>query len=156
MSSADRPVDFSQPENFLRLVSEFQQGIFPHKYWKHQAHLIVAAWYCCQYETTEAINQLRTAIQNYNNKNGIVNSDTSGYHETGTVFWTRIVAALISSSEGNERFPQAAETVLAYVAEHRELLAEYYSFDPIKSVEARKRWIEPDLKALPKTLFINR
>jgi len=149
MSSEISPVDFSLPENFSRLVAEFQQGIFPHKYWKHQAHLIVAAWYCCHYETNEALDQLRAAIQNYNNKNGIVNSATSGYHETGTVFWTRIVAALLASSERNASFPQAAEIVLAYVAAHRNLLAEYYSFDPINSLEARKRWIEPDLKALP-------
>ena len=45
-----------------------------------------------------------------------------------------------------------ADKIQALVDEfgsRRDLFREYYSFDVVKSREARAGWVEPDLKALP-------
>ena len=68
------------------------------------------------------------------------------YHETLTVAWARIIAHLAQRSPAVP-FP-------AFVDAHpelhdRELLLRHYSEPRLSSQEARARFIEPDLLALP-------
>lgn len=43
-------------------------------------------WYAQQFSEEEALAKLTDAIKNYNISVGTENTDTSGYHETLTVF----------------------------------------------------------------------
>lgn len=68
------------------------------------------------------------------------------YHETLTVAWARIIAHLVADNPGIP-FP-------AFVSAHpelqdRALLLRHYSEQRLRSEEARARFLEPDLLALP-------
>jgi len=55
------------------------------------------------------------------------------------------------ASRDDERLPwiEAGRIIVSELAPQRDLFLEYYSFDLVRSVEARRIWVEPDLKALP-------
>lgn len=74
-----------------RLVSLFEDTTLPKSEWTHQAHLIVVIYYCKKYNLETTIHLLRINIQKYNNHNGVLNTNKSGYHETITLFWVYVV-----------------------------------------------------------------
>lgn len=129
------------------LIKAFEAGTLSRSEWTHPAHLTVALWYLTHYPKSEATNRIRNNIQRYNLAKGIQTTQDSGYHETITLFWIQLIHQYLSAvpptfpllnltnnliqNYGNPRFP-----------------FEYYSRDLLMSWEARKNWVEPDLKPL--------
>ncbi len=75
------------------------------------------------------------------------NTETSGYHETITVMWIRLLDQLWQRRRGLERAEFAAPAVATFEP-HRAVFREYYDFDVVGSTEARLNWMEPTLKRL--------
>jgi hypothetical protein len=84
----------------------------------------------------------------YNQCVGTINSDHSGYHETITLFWLAIVKARLRELPDGLTRVEAVRVLVTELAPQRELFREYYSFDVVRSLEARKSWVAPDLKPL--------
>jgi hypothetical protein len=80
-------------ETFIRA---FEECTLPRKDWSHPAHLIVALWYLLRRSEPEATSCIRKGILSYNAANGIKTTSNSGYHETITLFWTKLVAGYLS------------------------------------------------------------
>jgi hypothetical protein len=131
------------------LVLEFERRVLPKAKWTHAAHLVVGAWYCRRFDLETAIEKLRINISAHNESVGPVNSETSGYHETITVFWARTIDAFIKSRPKSRSFEELADSVVDAFGDKAGFFREYYSFDILASLEARKVWIEPDLKVPP-------
>ena len=111
--------------------------------------MAVAGCYLIAYPDEEVAGRMRRGIRHYNQCTGTVNSDHSGYHETLTLFWLAIVAARLRElADGVPRI-DAVRMLVTELGPQRDLFREYYSFDVVNSVEARRAWIAPDLKALP-------
>ena len=91
---------------------------------------------------------MRERIQSYNLAVGGANTATSGYHETLTRFWLRVVVAHLRAAPTTSPW-RAAKRAVAEFGEKRALHAEYYSGDVVKDSAARLSWREPDLKPLP-------
>ena len=91
---------------------------------------------------------MRQRIQSYNLAVGGANTATSGYHETLTRFWLRIVVAHLREAPDLSPW-QAARRAVAEFGEKRALHADYYSGDVVKDSAARLGWREPDLRPLP-------
>jgi len=136
-------------EEILNLVNAVESCSLPRGEWNHQTHLIVALWYLTNYPQSEAINYIREGIQNYNNASGIKTTKNSGYHETLTLFWIKIVSQYLTTEEKNSSFINLANNLIQHRANPR-LPLEYYSCDRLMSEEARRSWVEPDLKSLDK------
>ena len=85
----------------------------------------------------------------YNQCVGTVNSDHSGYHETITLFWLAVVKARLREVDDAMPRIEAVRIVVTELAPQRDLYREYYSFDVVRSIEARRAWMAPDLKPLP-------
>ncbi len=100
--------------------------------------------YCSQFDLDTAINKLRANIHAYNESVGTINSSTSGYHETITVFWARTITAFIKSRPKSRSFKDLATAVVEAFGNKPGIFREHYSFDVIASIDARKSWIEPD------------
>lgn len=132
-------------DSFLRA---FEAGTWPKPDWTHAAHIRVAACYLCQYPLEQATGRIRSGIRHYNECVGTDNTDHSGYHETLTVFWMAIVKACLDRQPAGIPRLDAVRAVVEELGSRRDLFKEYYGFDVVKSVEARRRWIEPDLKGL--------
>lgn len=114
----------------------------------HQAHLIVGLWYGQWYPSDQATQLLRQNIKAFNEAKGNENTDTSGYHETITVFYVWAIDHFLSTVNRDLPLEELAEQLLASPIAHKEYLLKYYSKERLFSVEARHQWVAPDLQPL--------
>lgn len=129
------------------LIAAFESCTLPRSEWNHYAHLIVALWYLTRYEEAEAVNKVRDRIQFYNSAKGIKTTIDSGYHETITVFWLKVVSRyLLLAPEQNSILDIANKLIDIYG--DKCLPLQYYSRDRLMSWEARISWVEPDLQVI--------
>ena len=127
----------------------FERGTWPKPEWNHAAHVAVAGCYLIRYPDDEAADRARRGIRHYNQSTGGINSDHSGYHETLTLFWLALVKARLRRIEPDVARIDVARMLVAEFAPRRDLFREYYSFDVVRSEEARRSWVPPDVKPLP-------
>jgi hypothetical protein len=137
---------FGSWEEVAGLVSEFETGALPHARWKHREHLTIALWYLSRLDEAEATDRIRDGILFLNTCHGTPNTDTRGYHETLTRFWIGVVVKFLKESDAERSELELANQLIEAYADRGGLWREYYSFDLLKSVESRRRWIEPDVR----------
>jgi hypothetical protein len=122
------------------MVRLFESCQLPGERWTHRAHLAVAATYLGRYPLTEATDRARVHIRRYNESRG----NTTGYHETITVVFMRLVARELCANHRGR-----TELVNDLAARCRvEWLLGFYSRERLWSVEARAEFIPPDLRPL--------
>lgn len=136
-------------ESLADFLDRFERGTWPKSEWTHAAHVAVASCYLIEYPDEEAADRMRRGIRYYNRCVGTVNSDHSGYHETISLFWLAVVKSYLCQLPDEAPRIEAVRGVVSELAPQRDLFREYYSFDVVRSVEARRAWILPDLKPLP-------
>lgn len=148
-------------EEFLR---QFEGCTLPYVHWTHLAHLRVAYLYVTQYGLAGAIPKVTAGIRAYNKSQEIVDTPTSGYHETMTVAWLHIVAAMLAEygltgavNPGAPRIlepdtPLSQEFLAAQTHLHeKKLLRLFYSRERFMSAEAKYSFIPPDLAPFPRS-----
>lgn len=128
-------------EAFQAFVAAWEQGTLPRAQWSHAAHVSIGACYTVRHGDG-ALAKVREGIRRYNDAVGTANTATSGYHETLTRFWTGVIAEAVAGF-ADER--QAARHAVTVFGQDRDRPRRYYSFDVVRSVEARRTWIAPDL-----------
>lgn len=129
------------------LLQRFESLTLPLEHWRHREHLRIAYLYLTRHDFETATAKIRAGIQAHNAAHGVAQTPTSGYHETQTMLWARLMAATLAEygpGESSEAFLDF-HTQLATVKLHRL----YYSKELFMSMEARKRFVAPDLGALP-------
>lgn len=126
------------------LVAKFNSCTLPKEKWTHEAHLIVAIWYCKTYDLPKALNLLRYHIKTFNISVGTPNSYTQGYHETLTRFWLLIAANFVNLDK-EKSFEETAEAFINSHWASRTLALGFYTKETLFSVVARKNWVDPDL-----------
>ena len=129
------------------LVGRFLDCTLPKAEWTHQAHLTVGAWHVERYGPEEALTRLRDGIRALNDSHGTINSATSGYHETITRAYVRVIASVLGAS--SLPLDGRVAGLLSGWAGERDALLRYYSRDTLMSPHARAEWVKPDLAALP-------
>jgi len=129
------------------LVRNFESCLLPRARWTHHAHLTVALWYCLRHPWPEAVRRVRMGIKRYNEANGIKTTPISGYHETMTLFWLRMVRRYLETASRECSLVSLANGLIERYGNSR-LPFEYYTRERLMSAEARASWIEPDLKSL--------
>jgi hypothetical protein len=139
---------FNHPDEVLRLVGAFESRTLAKSEWTHRAHLTVALWYASHLTYEEALGAMRAGIHRVNDTHGVVSTSTSGYHETITRFYMRLVShfADLEASEGDWA-ERANQLLKRYGA--RDLPLRHYTRDRLMSPAARATWVEPDLLPLP-------
>jgi len=135
------PVTEQEIDAFL---AEFEAGALPKVRWTHGAHLLTGACYVHRLREAAAIDKMRMCVRRHNESVGTQNSDTSGYHETITVAWIKLLARLLREAGPMERAAFAALAVERFEGD-RGIFSRYYDFDLPKSVEARRTWVPPTL-----------
>ena len=127
------------------LIQRFENGTLPRCDWTHHAHLIVALWYLIHYSQDKAIHYIRNGIQRYNQAIGIKTTKDSGYHETLTLFWVKIVHYYLATKGTDCSMVDLANGLIECCG-NPNLPLDYYSSDRLMSWEARLNWVEPDLE----------
>ena len=112
----------------------------------HQAHLVVAFSYLQLYGLTvgEATERMRASLYRFLDHHG---HDRRKYHETITLFWLKLVRSFLDRTDTSRRPPDIINELLENY-HSSQLINDYYSKERLNSDEARKSWIEPDLKTL--------
>jgi hypothetical protein len=128
-------------------LEAFESCTLPKGEWTHAAHLLTGACYVHRMERDAALAKMRECVRRYNESVGGKNTETSGYHETITVMWIRLLDHLRRENLSMGRAPFAALAVERF-GDRRDIFREHYDFDLAGSTEARLRWVEPTLKPL--------
>jgi hypothetical protein len=119
----------------------------PKPEWTHAAHFAAALW-VLRRPDMHAARDMPPLIRAYNEATGVANTDSSGYHETITLGSLRAASAWLTARPGVP-LHEALETLLASEYGRSDWLLVYWSRPVLFSVEARRTWVEPDLKPLP-------
>ena len=130
------------------LAARFARLTLPKGEWTHAAHLTVGAWHVDRYGAAEALTRLRDGIRRLNESHGTSNTATSGYHETITAAYVTLLAAYLAACPPELALPARVDRLLAGPLAARDMLFTFYTRERLMSVEARARWIEPDLAPL--------
>jgi hypothetical protein len=127
-------------------VEQFESTTLPTWAWTHEAHLICGLSLLSRFGIENAPSAMRERVVKYNEAVGKINSDTSGYHETVTFFWLKAIWERLSV-DGKINFDQATlDALLSNIdLAYRNLFLKSYSEKLILSVEARRKYVEPDL-----------
>lgn len=134
-------------EEIDALISRFERQKLPKKEWTHEAHLLVAIWYCSKYDFKKAQELVRKNISAHNVAVGTGNTDEDGYHETITLFWLMIADKFLKNYP-NHRIIDACNAFINTEQSSSNYPLNYYSKALLFSVEARHHWKDPDLKPL--------
>lgn len=136
------------------LVRAFEDCTLPRSLWTHQVHLTVALWYLTHFSEEQAIKCMRDRICKYNVTVGIKNTRASGYHETLTLFWMRIVLHYLVHKSKDYFLVELANNLIATYTSTK-LPLEYYSCNLLLSWEAQISWVEPDIKPFNYSINFN-
>lgn len=128
-------------EEIRTLVESFEACSFHPSEFRHYQHLTVAMWYVRHLPFAEATDKVTSGIRRLAETYG-----KTGYHETITLFWLRIVSGFVKS-HGNETLPALANALIEHCAD-KDLIGRHYSPELLASAEAKAKWVEPDLQAL--------
>ena len=108
----------------------------------HQQHLVVATYYLQSVDVEAATGRMRTALFKFLEHHNI---DTQKYNETMTVFWLEMVARELKKLDANISVVEKCNSVIAAL-NNPKLALDFYSQELLLSEEARKGFVQPDLK----------
>ncbi|MGL6283067.1 MAG: hypothetical protein ACRC2J_11725 [Microcoleaceae cyanobacterium] len=141
-----KPNQFNTAKEVTNFISAFHSGTFPRENWHHAEHLILALWYLLHYPETKVLELIRQQIIFYNQNVGIANTENSGYHETLTIFWLKIIADYLKNIPPQTDFLIILENLLNSDLNNPDLPLKYYTGDRLFSVTARQTYLAPDLQ----------
>ncbi len=139
-------LDISRKE-IETLVQGFTDHSLPADGWTHEAHLITGLWLTLKQGASEAESVMPNMIKSFNEAKGGINSDTEGYHHTITIFYLRILEKFrIKHNDLTDT--ELVTLMLADPLARKMYPLNFYSKDLLFSVEARLRYVAPDLPDL--------
>lgn len=109
----------------------------------HADHLTVAVSYLRRVPFDQATELMRASLFRFTEHHGVAGK----YHETLTVFWLRVAQRRLAELEPDSSLLSATNEVVSAFSDSR-LPLEYYSEERLWSDEARRIWLESDLKSL--------
>lgn len=130
------------------LIQQFESCELPKEKWTHEAHFVMAFWYCWHKPLPLAVQFIKEGIKRYNISVGGANTDHSGYHETITVFYTKLIINYIMQTAPGQSFENKLSGLWQQGFLQKDYLLHYYSMALLMSKEARKAWIPPDMRLL--------
>lgn len=136
---------YKTDEEVLAIVQGFENRTISKREWTHAAHLTVGVYYCLNMPFALARNIMRDGIYWLNDHHGVPNNESSGYHETLTVFWLKRIWNFIDSRNGNGSLVEIANEVIAANSDPG-IPFRYYTRELLFSKAAREEYVRPDIR----------
>lgn len=128
------------------LLRAFENQSLPFENWTHQAHVRVAFLYLSGFGLEDAIERMRLGIKAYNAVHGVQDGPHTGYHETTTQAFMRLIHhTLQGSGIFKDSFHFCKQNVNLM---DRRVLMCHYTRDQIMKPDAKHLFIEPDIASL--------
>lgn len=129
------------------LIAGFEDGTWPASQWTHHSHIYMALWYLSKWPAEEASIRIKKGIRKYNESQGGENTATSGYHETITEFYIRILSSFRERTNFGAR-DSHWQSLSGEPFMQRDFPLTYYSEAYLMTPLARAAWCEPDLQPI--------
>jgi hypothetical protein len=123
----------------------------PRSQWTHEAHLAATTYLLLRRSEVDLDHALPGLIRRYNESVGGVNSDSEGYHETITRVYLHGVRLFLSEADLQEPLWKLVNALLLSPMGMRDWPLRFYSRGRLLSVEARLKFVTPDIANLPLT-----
>jgi hypothetical protein len=127
----------------------------PRDEWTHEAHLAASLWIARERRDINPRTDMAAIISSYNVAVGGVNDDRQGYHDSITQIYVEAVRVHLSRRDPTEPLVQSVNALLTSSFGQRDLPLRFYSKDRLFSVEARRKFIDPDVQPLSAMLEID-
>lgn len=135
-------------EEIEELGRAFCACTLPKERWTHGAHFATALWLILCRPDIVPERDMPGMIRRYNESVGGVNSDTSGYHETITQASLHMARQLLTGLGGDPTPSVAYAALMASALGDKDWLFTHWSRERLMSPEARRTWVEPDIRSL--------
>jgi hypothetical protein len=132
-----------------RLALKVIDRTLPKTAWTHAAHFAAVLWLLRHRPGLTTPEAMRRLITGYNAATNTPNTDTGGYHHTITLASIRAASAHLSRYDPAEPTSVILHDLMRSPLGHRDWLLSYWSRDLLFGVDARRRWVDPDLANLP-------
>jgi hypothetical protein len=131
------------------LLERFERCAIPRPDWTHRAHVQIAYLHVKAYPLADALARLRCGIQALNAANGVEEGPRSGYNETITVAFLRLVECAFRIYDS-----ATPPTSNEFCDRHPELMSPkvmklFYSPIVLGNPRSKVEFLEPDLAKLP-------
>ena len=143
-----RPRLFSSDRAIVRIGEGLVARTLPRADWTHEAHLAATTYLLSRRPDIDLDKELPGIIRRYNESVGGVNSDTEGYHETITRIFLHGVRLFLKEVEPDAPLHEVVNKLLLSPIGRRDWPLRFYSADRLFSVEARHRFLAPDMAPL--------
>jgi hypothetical protein len=141
-------VPFSSDDEIAAIGRGVIDLSLPKARWTHAAHFAAALWLISCRRDLDAARAMPGFIRAYNEATGVANTDTEGYHETITQASLRAARSFLLQDPQRRLF-ETCNALMASPLGRSDWLLGHWTRGRLFSVEARRRWVEPDLKPLP-------
>lgn len=141
-------VPFTSDEEIAFIASGLVDRTLPKAVWTHAAHFAAVLWLLKNRSEAEVSRGMPGFIRSYNEATGGANTETSGYHETITQASIRAARGFLAGAPPQPLFMTCNALMCSRLGEPDWLL-EYWTRSRLFSVEARRAWLEPDIRSLP-------
>jgi hypothetical protein len=136
---------FSSDEEISVIGLGLLDRTLPKSVWTHAAHFAATLWLLRCRPDVEISREMPGIIRGYNEATGGANTATSGYHETITQASIRAARGFLVEAPPGPLFVTCNALMQSRLG-NPDWLLEYWTRPRLFSVEARREWIEPDIK----------
>lgn len=140
---------FDSDETVAHVGEGLLSRTLPREEWTHEAHLAATTYLTLRRPEISLDAELPHIISRYNESVGGVNDDTQGYHDTITRAYLRGVRLFLEEADTRRPIHELVNELLMSPMGRRDWPLRFWSKERLMSVEARRSWVEPDLKAMP-------
>ena len=140
---------FSSENEIIHIGEGLFTASLPRTEWTHAGHFAATLWLMRYRPELDATQTMPGLIRAYNESVGRVNDDRGGYHETITLASLRAARGVLDAFPPDVPVYRIVNALMASNFANPNWLLEYWSRERLMSVEARRTWLEPDIKALP-------
>ncbi|HEU4704553.1 MAG TPA: hypothetical protein VFS45_02425 [Sphingomicrobium sp.] len=144
-----KPRLFTTDAEVVRIGEGLLDRSLPRPDWTHEAHLAATLWLLTRRPDVDVDRELPGLIRRYNESVGGVNSDTEGYHETITRVFLHGIRLFLAEADLDEPLHDLVNQLLLSPMGRRDWPLRFYSPARLFSLEARRKFVPPDLAALP-------
>ena len=144
-----RPRLFTSDDAIVRIGEGLLACTLPREDWTHEAHLGTTTYLLLRHPEIDLDKELPSIIRRYNESVGGVNDDTQGYHETITRTFLHGVRLFLGEADRDEPLHELVKELLLSPMGRRDWPMRFYSAARLFSVEARRKFVKPDLTILP-------
>ena len=140
---------FADEEAVADVGEGFLARSLPKAEWTHEAHLATTTYLTLRHPEIDLDAALPGLIRAYNAQVGGVNGDRQGYHDTITFAYLRGVRLFLADADLHKPLHLLVNALLDSPVGARDWPLHFWSKERLMSIEARRQFVAPDLKAMP-------